>query len=61
MSYAWREIGRFANTADAETWYRDQRIDHCDAQIRQHGDGVILSVRDTALHGKDDDPRRHGF
>lgn len=61
MSYAWREIGRFASAAEAEDWVRDQGIDHSDAQIRPKAEGVVLSVRDTALDGKDDDPRRHGF
>lgn len=61
MSFAWRKIGSFNTPAEAEYWYQQQGIAHTDARVDKRGEGVELSVRESALEGKDDDPRPYGY
>ena len=61
MSFAWRKSGSLNPPAEAENWYRQQGIAHTDARVDKCGDGVELSVRESALEGKDDDPRPYGY
>ncbi len=61
MSFAWRKVGSFNTTAEAEYWYRQQGIAHTDARVEKLGEGFELSIRESALEGKNDDPRPFGY
>jgi len=61
MSFSWRKVGSFNTTAEAEYWYRQQSIPHTDARVDKIGEGFETSFRESALEGKNDDPRPFGY